>query len=192
MQLWIAGDPRLDRSGDLAVAKSIVTAFSAKDPHQSRERGRILQFIDEHPDALLRTCAPGHLTASALVVDHGGERALLTHHRKLDRWLQLGGHCDGDGNLAAVAWREATEESGVSGISIESCPVDLDIHTIPAHGDVSEHLHLDVRFIARAPEGAIEIVSEESIALGWFTPEEIGSVEVDESVERLFRIAFRG
>src|SRR5688572_10916647 len=103
----------------------------------------MLSFLQEHPlDAHLRSCAPGHFTASALVVDAPGERGLLTHHKKLDRWLQLGGHCDGDSNFAAVALREAQEESGIEGLSIDPRPLDLDIHTIPARTGDPEHLHL--------------------------------------------------
>ena len=185
-----AGDSRLSKRGDLTMARSIVERFESQDPAQIEERRRILEFIDQHSDALERSCLTGHLTASALVIDAGGDRALLTHHRKLDRWLQLGGHCDGDGNLIASAWREATEESGIEGLSIDALPVDLDIHTIPARKTEPEHWHLDVRFLVHAPPGAIESISEESIALGWFSPDELDSIETDESVRRLFEIAF--
>jgi 8-oxo-dGTP pyrophosphatase MutT (NUDIX family) len=190
VELWHDGDPRLAERGDLARARAIVAGCAPRDPAQARERARILEFIDEHPDALLRTCIPGHLTASALVIDRAGERALLTHHRKLGRWLQVGGHCDGDGNLPASAWREATEESGIAGLAIDPRPVDLDIHAIPARGADPEHLHLDVRFLVRAPAGAVEHASEESLALGWFAPSDLGNFETDDSVLRLFRIAF--
>jgi len=189
---WPSEDPRLAERGDLARARAIVAAYRPADPAQGHERERILAFIDRHEDALHRECLEGHLTASAIVLDSRGERALLTHHKKLRRWLQLGGHVDGDGNLPAGAWREATEESGIAGIAIDPRPVDLDVHPIPARGSEPEHLHLDVRFIAFAPAGANEVASEESIALGWFSPAELGGVETDESVRRLFRVAFGG
>jgi len=151
----------------------------------------MLDFIDEHPaDAHLRSCVEGHLTASCLLLDHAGERALLTHHRKLKRWLQLGGHCDGDANLAHVAWCEATEESGIAGIEIDPTPVDLDIHTIPARPGEPEHWHLDTRFIARAPSGAIEVISHESLELAWISPLDLARLGTDDSVRRLFDIAF--
>ncbi len=189
MELRRAGDARLGR-GDLAVARSIVAGYSPEGSAQIRERERVLEFIDAHPDALLRSCLPGHLTASGMVIDSRGERALLTHHRKLGRWLQLGGHCDGNGNLAASALREATEESGIADLAIDPCPVDLDIHTIPIRGSEPEHLHLDVRFQIFAPAGVREAASDESLALGWFTSAELETIESDDSVRRLFRIAF--
>ena len=187
---WPADDPRLARRGTLADARATVERYASTIPHQIEERRRILEFIDAHPDALERSCLTGHLTASTLLVDADGARALLTHHKKLDLWLQLGGHCDGDGNLVASAWREATEESGIEGIAIEPVPIDLDIHTIPERRGVPEHWHLDVRFIAHAPAGASEVVSDESHALGWFAPDALGEIASDDSVARLFRIAF--
>lgn len=183
--------PRPDRDAlELARARRIVELYEPRDADQALERERILAFIDEHPDALHRTCRAGHLTAAALVLDHAGRRALLTHHKKLGRWLQLGGHVDGDGDLAAAALREAVEESGIEDLDLDPRPIDLDVHSIPAHGDEPEHLHLDVRFLARAPLGAVERVSGESLELGWFAPEELASIDVDESVTRLFAIAF--
>jgi 8-oxo-dGTP pyrophosphatase MutT (NUDIX family) len=175
---------------DLILARRLLAAWEPPTLEQERTRDRILAFVDAHPsDAHLRSCVPGHLTASALVVDASGKRALLTHHRKLGRWLQLGGHCDGDANLAAVALREATEESGIEGLSIDPVPIDVDIHTIPARKGEPEHLHLDTRFLVRAPAGAAERASEESIELRWFDRDEAESLAIDDSVRRLLRIA---
>lgn len=176
--------------GELARARDTVEAYEPTSPEQRAERERILAFIDEHPDALHRTCQDGHLTASGLILDHAGERALLTHHRKLDRWLQLGGHVDGDGDLAAAALREGLEESGIEGLEVDPRVVDLDVHSIPARGDEPEHLHLDVRFQMRAPEGARPQAGDESIELRWFAPDALDGVDVDESVRRLFDLAF--
>jgi 8-oxo-dGTP pyrophosphatase MutT (NUDIX family) len=151
----------------------------------------MLDWIERHPhDAHRRTLLEGHLTASALVVDAGFERALLTHHRKLDRWLQLGGHCDGDANLAHVALREAIEESGIPDLAVLPVPIDLDVHAIPARGAEPEHFHYDTRFLVLAPAGAVEVLSEESHALRWIAPRELEALHVDESVRRLFRIVF--
>ena len=150
----------------------------------------MLAFIDEHPrDAHLRSCEPGHLTASAIVLDAEGRKVLLTHHRKLGRWLQLGGHCDGDADLARVALREATEESGIEGLSIDPTPIDVDVHAIPARKDEPEHLHLDTRFLVRAHAGAVARASDESLDLRWFDREEARAIETDDSVRRLLRIA---
>ncbi len=126
-------------------------------------------FLDEHPDALWRTCLEGHLTGSAFVVDAAAERALLLHHVKLGKWLQPGGHADGDGNLAAVAWREATEETGIDGLTLLAPPVDIDVHKIGPRGDEPAHVHLDVRFVAVAPEGAEPILNHEASDAAWFT-----------------------
>lgn len=192
---------RLDRlelerrgSAGLAAARRTVASYAPNDAAQARERERILAFCDAHADALLRTCVPGHVTASALVVDAAGERALLTHHKKLDRWLQLGGHVEGDGDLARSALREAHEESGIGGLVIEAQPIDLDVHTIPERRKDGSfepaHLHLDVRFVVHAPPGAREALSDESHALRWFAPHELHTIDVDESVLRLFRRVF--
>jgi 8-oxo-dGTP pyrophosphatase MutT (NUDIX family) len=187
----LAGDPALAFAGDLAVARRAIEEYEPKDSSQASFRGRILDFIDAHPrDAHLRSSLTGHLTASALVLDAQRERALLTHHKKLGLWLQLGGHCDGNANLAACALREATEESGIADLAILPRIVDLDIHPIPARTNEPEHLHLDARFFVFAPQGASFVVSEESHELGWIAPDALDSLRVDDSVRRLFRLAF--
>src|SRR5262245_44683541 len=151
----------------------------------------MLAFVDEHPlDAHRRTLLVGHLTASAIVLDPRGERVLLTLHGKLGLWLQLGGHCDGDANLPGVALREATEESGIDDLAIDPVPIDLDIHPIPARPGEPEHLHLDTRFLVLAGDGARERRSEESRDLRWFTEAEARRIDTDDSVRRLFAIAF--
>jgi|694.fasta_scaffold00245_60 8-oxo-dGTP pyrophosphatase MutT (NUDIX family) len=182
----------LSRDPDLEAARALLRAYRPHSQEQARTQARMLAFIDEHPlDAHLRTQLTGHLTASALVLDASGTRALLTHHRKLNRWLQLGGHCDGDANLALAALREAQEESGIADLRIEPLPIDLDIHSIPARRDEPEHLHLDTRFLVHAPAGAVESLSEESHALAWVSVDDLEKLSTDESVRRLFRLAFR-
>jgi len=177
---------------DTAATRALLAAWSAPDAEQARERDRIVAWIDRYPaDAHRRERLEGHLTASALVVDPARGKALLTHHKKLGRWLQLGGHCDGDANLARSALREAIEESGIADLRIDPTPIDVDVHTIPARGAEPEHLHLDTRFLVLAPEGAREAVGEESLALRWFAPDQLGSIPTDESVRRLFRRVFR-
>lgn len=183
------GHPLLAAGQGLDYARELLLAYPPRDEHQVREREHILSFVDRHPDALLRTCLEGHLTASALLLDAEGSRGLLTLHKKLGRWLQLGGHVDGEGNLALAALRELEEESGLDGIRIDPRPVDLDIHSIPARGAEPEHLHLDVRFVAQAPRGAQEVLSDESLALAWIDGAALGELPVDESVRRLFRLA---
>lgn len=180
-----------DADEPLAGARALLAAYAPRDAAQAELRARMLAFIERHPrDAHRRELAEGHLTAAAFVVDARGERALLTHHRKLGRWLQLGGHCDGDGDLARVALREGREESGIDGLALEPVPIDLDIHPIPARPDEPAHLHYDVRFLAKAPPGAVEVASAESLALAWFAPRDLARIEVDESVRRLFALVF--
>ena len=188
---WLAaGAPELAPVADLAVARTTIERYAALDAEQSRARAFVLEWIDAHPDALLRSCLEGHLTSSALVIDAAGERALLTLHAKLGRWLQLGGHCDGDANLAGSALREATEESGIEGLAIDPAPIDLDCHRIPVRAGEPEHSHLDTRFLVRAPEGAVPRISAESKALRWFAPAELEAIPTDDSVRRLFGLAF--
>ncbi len=186
-----AGDARLAPTGDLALARTTLERYVPRDAAQAAERARMLAFVDAHPaDAHRRELSVGHLTASALIVDARGERALLTHHRKLGRWLQLGGHCDGDANLAGTALREALEESGIADLAIDPAPIDLDVHVIPARPGELAHEHLDTRFVIYAPPGARESASDESHALGWFSTPELAGLDVDDSVRRLFARVF--
>ncbi|WP_327369748.1 NUDIX hydrolase [Streptomyces sp. NBC_01217] len=152
------------------------------DPAQDELRQVYLDHLDLHPDGMWKACGAGHLTASALVIDPERGRVLLTLHRKLQMWLQMGGHCEPqDTTLAAAALREATEESGISGLTLlAGGPVRLDRHPIPAPC----HWHLDVQYAALAPSGATEQISDESLDLRWFAYDEVASV-ADTSVVRL-------
>ncbi|PZT76539.1 MULTISPECIES: NUDIX hydrolase [unclassified Streptomyces] len=149
---------------------------------QEELRDTYLEHLALHPDGMWKSCGAGHLTASALVVDPERGRVLLTLHRKLRMWLQMGGHCEpGDATLASAALREAAEESGIAGLSLlPGGPVVLDRHRIPAPC----HWHLDVQYAALAPSGATESISEESMDLRWFAYDEVAGV-ADASVVRL-------
>jgi 8-oxo-dGTP pyrophosphatase MutT (NUDIX family) len=128
----------------------------------------------------------GHFTGSAWLVSADGQRALLMHHRKLDRWLQPGGHADGEADLAAVARREAEEETGLRGLRVDPEIFDLDRHRIPARGHEPEHWHYDVRFVVHAGDDETFVVMPEAKALAWRTMEEIAAdASVDESVRRM-------
>lgn len=128
----------------------------------------------------------GHFTGSAWLVDASGQRVLLTHHRKLGRWLQLGGHADGDADLAAVALKEAEEESGLGDLVVEPAIFDLDRHAIPARGEEPEHWHYDVRFVVRTTGGEQFAVGEESLDLAWKPVSEIAAdPSADDSLRRM-------
>nr|WP_202458528.1 NUDIX hydrolase [Streptomyces sp. SID5464] len=149
---------------------------------QTELRQAYLDHLAEHPDGLWKACHAGHITASALVIDPEAGRVLLTLHRKLRKWLQMGGHCEpGDSSLAATALREATEESGVSGLSLlPGGPVRLDRHPIPPPC----HCHFDVQYAVLAPRDAAHAISDESLDVRWFGYDEVAEV-ADESVVRL-------
>lgn len=183
-----ADDPEMAPSTDLADARAVVAATQATDPSVASHRDRILAFIDAHPDALHRSCTEGHLTGSALVVDPASERILLLLHAKVQRWLQPGGHADGDANLAAVALREAHEETGIDGLAVDPDPIDLDVHRFrSARRDEPDHDHLDVRFLVVAPEGARAEINHESEGARWVSFDELATLDVDEGTVRMAR-----
>jgi 8-oxo-dGTP pyrophosphatase MutT (NUDIX family) len=165
---------------------ALLAAYASRFPGEAAVVERFRAFVAAHADCYERSCAPGHVTGSAWLVSHDGARFLLTHHRKLGRWLQLGGHSDGDPDTAAVALREATEESGIAGLVLAAVqPLDLDAHEIPARGAEPAHVHYDVRYLVRAPTGAVVTISDESLALRWFAADRPLEVPHDESVARL-------
>ena len=144
------------------------------------------QLAGEGERAYRRDRAAGHFTASAWLVDAAGRRVLLTHHRTLDRWLQLGGHADGDMELARVALREAEEESGLAGLRVEPGIFDIDRHWIPDHRDVPGHWHYDVRFVVHCGPDDRFTVSEESHALAWRDIREVvADPAMDASLRRM-------
>ena len=191
-------EPRAATRADLEAALAWIDAPgpSTLDAVQRANRDRIRAFLVAHgPIALTRASLTGHLTVSCLLWDPGGERVLLHHHKKLDLWLQFGGHCDGDGDLGRVARRELIEESGIAPDLLSAAPVDFDVHQIPDRppprpGAPAEpaHLHLDVRFTAIAPGGASAQRSEESHALAWLTPAEARARGADGSLRRLMAL----
>ena len=147
------------------------------------------QLLAEGGHTFARERLAGHFTASAWLVAADGVRALLTHHRKLGLWLQLGGHADGDPDLVRAALKEACEESGLDGLRIDGNAIfDLDRHWIPEHKGVPAHWHYDVRYVVRAGDDEAFVVSDESHALAWRQIFELADDDTaDPSVRRMAR-----
>jgi 8-oxo-dGTP pyrophosphatase MutT (NUDIX family) len=151
-------------------ADAVTTLSSWRPAAASQEslRQAFLGFLAARSDSCRRSCEAGHLTASAVVLDHTGTQVLLTLHPRVGRWLQLGGHCEpSDTSLAGAALREATEESGMAGLRISAEPVHLDVHPITCSLGVPTR-HFDVRFAVHAPPGASPVRSDESDDLRWW------------------------
>ncbi len=188
----VAPDPQarsLDSSASPSQTASLHDAlvrYAQRWPEEAHLAREFAAFLDEASTVFERIHLAGHFTASSWLVDRGGTRVLLTHHRKLERWLQLGGHADGDRDLARVALREAEEESGLTGLRVEPEIFDLDRHWIPERGDVPGHWHWDVRYVVHAEGGEAYVVSEESHDLAWRGIEEIANDPTsDESMRRM-------
>lgn len=162
-----------------ADALATLEGWHSTTPGQEALRQAFLAFLAARPDACSRECVPGHLTASAVVVDSRMENVLLTLHPRVGRWLQLGGHCeDGDETLASAALREAREESGIDDLSLEGGPVHLDVHPVTCSLGVPTR-HFDVRYTIRAPAGAAATRSAESVDLRWWPVSDLPSGAAD-------------
>ncbi len=177
--------PASDKRRPLADA---LRRYADARPERADVARRLLAFVESTPDCFERAHAAGHVTGSAWLIDPEGRRALLTLHHKLRRWLQPGGHADGDPDTLRVAIREAEEESGIAGVTPVSRDIfDVDIHEIPARGEEPAHLHYDVRYLLRAPHDRYR-VSSESDALAWLGPEELAATRPDASVRRMLEL----
>lgn len=178
----------LSPHADLAVARAAVGGAVPGDDTHEESRRAILAFLDAHPDALHRSCSEGHLTGSALVVDPATRHFLLLFHAKVQRWLQPGGHADGDAHMARVALREAEEETGIAGLQVVTPAIDLDVHMFHnAAGTEPDHMHLDVRHLVLAPPGAETAGNHESEGLAWVALEDLPRYEVDPGTIRMAR-----
>lgn len=162
--------------------------YGERHPDEAVSVLEFLAFAQSGADVFERTRADGHFTASCWLVSADGQRVLLTHHRKLGRWLQLGGHADGDNDLARVALREAEEESGLAELQVEPQIFDIDAHLIPARGSDPAHVHWDVRYLVRCLGSEESVVSPESLALAWIAVATlIDDPAADPSLRRMAR-----
>ncbi len=173
--------------------------YAARYPRETEVVARIRALVESHADCFERTCRPGHITGSAWVLSHDRSKVLLVHHAKLDRWLQPGGHADGETEIAEVVLREVREETGLTRLTLPTTggvlvPLDLDVHIIPErikNGELIDdsHEHHDVRFLVVAEPDQQIAISEESHDLGWFTHAEVLAHTDEESVLRMLRKA---
>lgn len=163
-----------------AAALDLLEQWRPPTPAQAAHHERYLAHLRAEPLGVLRECYPDHLTASTLVVSSDLSSVLLTLHRKAQRWFQLGGHVEpGDASLTAAAAREAAEESGISGLALDPVPVQLSAHAVPFCDPRGGANHLDVRFVATAPDGAVHAVSAESLDVAWWPVDELPHPDPD-------------
>jgi 8-oxo-dGTP pyrophosphatase MutT (NUDIX family) len=181
---------------DREALVGLLDRYETRHPDEGKTLDRIRALLSNREDAFQRSCfEPGHITSSAWIVSRESGAALFTHHRKLERWLQLGGHADGETDVLVSALREAAEESGLSGF--HALPrvggpeiLDVDVHAIPARKDEPAHEHHDIRFLLEVSEDQPIVRAErESKEIRWFTPEEVAARFDEESILRMARKA---
>ena len=166
----------------------LLNQYIENEPENQQSRALLISFAEQQQNCCERTLLVGHFTGSCWLVSKDRLRVLLTRHKKLGRWLQLGGHADGDSDLAQVALREAEEESGLTDLTVEPEIFDLERHIIPARGAEPEHYHHDVRFVVHATGSEEFVVSDESHALAWrIISELVDDDAVEESIRRMAR-----
>lgn len=164
------------------------------DAHEASMAAGMIRFVEEHEDCAERSLLIGHLTGSAWIVDAARRRTLLTQHRKLGKWLQPGGHADGDLDMAAVAMREAREETGLTKLRLAHggsggavMIFDVDRHRIPLRGAEPEHWHYDVRFVVEADPDEPLVMTNESKDLAWVAVADVRRFNPEESMLRMVR-----
>ena len=186
---------RYQLSEAYATILRMLDAHQPADDKEASDIELIKRLIAEHPDILSRSCEVGHITASALIVDRASGRTLLHFHKRLGRWLQVGGHVEFETDIASVALREAREETGLTDLEFVQAtdaiaPIDYDVHTIPRRHSAPEHLHLDFRYLllTRQPD-ALAPAAGESTNFRWLSFDEALTLdsEIDESLKRLLR-----
>ena len=157
------------------------------DQEECIAKKRMLAFIKQYPNCFERSLEVGHITASAWLLNKDESKVLLMHHAKLQLWVQLGGHCDGESDVLAVAIKEAQEESGILNIVPVSSEIfDIDIHLIPENKKEKAHYHYDVRFLVRVDSDQDFVKNNESLELKWFDKDRSQLPTQNRSVVRMF------
>ena len=166
--------------------EALLLAYHSASRQQEIVKHQMLDFLS-NVNCFERGCQAGHFTASALLLDKYQQHALLMYHRKLNKWVQLGGHCDGQHDLLKVALKEASEESGIEGIvPVSDAIFDLDIHLIPENPREAEHFHYDVRFLLKVVSDELIRLNDEALDLRWFRNDLASLPTKAKSVTRLF------
>lgn len=176
-------DPRLE-------ILDLLNTYLQRYPGEADMVNWYTRFVAENKNCFERSLLIGHVTGSALVLNSSRDSVLLTHHRKLDKWLQPGGHADGDADVLRVALKEADEETGLASIEpVTSALLDVDIHLIPPRGDEPEHHHYDCRFLLCSTGPDNFTVSEESYDLAWVAVDRIEDYTTEASILRMIEKA---
>lgn len=161
-------------------------SYQPSDPYENQMREKTIAFVRENEDCFQRSLVIGHVTGSAFIVNFERTHILLTHHKKLNRWLQLGGHADGEGDILNVALREAEEESGLKDVKPISRDIfDVDVHVIPARKNETEHYHYDIRYLCEADSHIPLTISDESHDLVWVPVNSVLNYSEEQSILRM-------
>ena|ERR1700744_3794837 len=164
----------------------LLKAYAVKFPAESSTVNELISFVEENEDCFERSLLKGHVTASAWVIDQEKSAVLLIHHVKLDKWLQPGGHCDGDPNTLHVAAKECFEETGLQTQPLSTEIFDVDIHAIPQRKDIHAHIHYDIRYLLQAMPGSEITASEtETNQVLWVPMDDISSYTTEDSILRM-------
>ena len=170
---------------DFLKTYQMIEKYETADPNELVFKEKMLEFISACDDCFLRSCAVGHFTSSAFLLNKDKSHVCLMHHAKLNKWMQLGGHCDGDWDILNVAIKEAREESGIKNIKpIKYDIFDIDIHLIPPSSKDHAHYHFDVRFLLHACDDDTLIRNHESNELKWVKK---ASQDIPLNVVRMFK-----
>lgn len=173
----------MKRSGILGLLEAYHPVYL----EEQKFKQQIIDFVVAHEDCFDRTLSIGHITASAWLLNKQGTHALLMHHTKLDRWFQLGGHCDGDSDVLTVAIKEAQEESGIEGIvAVSPAIFDIDVHLIPENSREAAHYHYDIRFLLQVVSDEQVVQNHESKQLAWIEKRSDALPTDSASVDRMF------
>jgi 8-oxo-dGTP pyrophosphatase MutT (NUDIX family) len=166
---------------------NLLINYKANSAQEETAKQEIISFVLNNQQCFSRELTAGHITGSSWLLNAQEDAALLMHHRKLGRWLQLGGHCDGESDVLAVALREAQEESGVNNIIPISKEIfDIDVHLIPENSKEAAHYHYDIRYLLKVNSNENILLNDEANALLWVKKDGSNLPEVDESVRRMF------